>query len=138
MKVNVRYNKNMSFIGKNETNHETHFDSNAPDADYEAATPMEILLEAAAACSGIDVVSMLNKRKKTIDSMNIEVEGEKRDEHPKIYTKVHMTYTLKSPDVEPNELERAISLSHEKYCSVSATLKLAGAEVSYDYKIEKS
>lgn len=138
MKVNVRYNKNMSFIGKNETNHETHFDSNSPEADYEAATPMEILLEAAAACSGMDVVSMLNKRKKTIDSLNIDVNGDKRDEHPKIYTKVHMTYTLKSPDIEPNELERSISLSHEKYCSVSATLRLAGAEITYDYKIKKS
>lgn len=137
MKVNVRYNKNMSFIGKNETNHETHYDTKSDGIDPESASPMEILLEAAAACSGIDVVSMMNKRKKTIDSMNIEVTGEKREEHPKIYTKVHMLYTLTSQDIESNELERAISLSHEKYCSVSATLKEAGAEVTYDFEIKK-
>jgi putative redox protein len=137
MKVNVRYNKNMSFIGKNERNHETHYDTTSEGIEPEAASPMEILLEAAAACSGIDVVSMMNKRKKTIDNMNIEVTGEKREEHPKIFTKVHMSYTMVSPDIEANELERAISLSHDKYCSVSATLKAAGAEVTYDFDIKK-
>lgn len=137
MKVNVRYNKNMSFTGKNERNHETQYDTTSDGIEPEAASPMEILLEAAAVCSGMDVVSMLNKRKKTIVDMNIEVDGEKRDEHPKIYTKVHMHYTMVSPDIEANELERAISLSHEKYCSVSATIKAAGAEVTYDFEIKK-
>ena len=138
MNVNVKYNKNMSFIGENEAGHKTMFDTSSAGGEYQDATPMEILLEAAAACSAIDVVSMLNKRKKTITDFNIEVNAEKRDEHPKIYTKVHMKYTLVSPDVEENELERSISLSQEKYCSVSATLKLAGADVTYEYEIKKS
>ena len=138
MKVNVKYNKNMSFIGENESGHKTMFDTASEGGKYENATPMEILLEAAAACSGIDVVSMLNKRRKTIIDMKIEVKGEKREERPTIFKKVEMIYTLISPDVEEAELERAISLSHEKYCSVSATLKLAGADVTYSYKIKKS
>jgi putative redox protein len=138
MKVNIKYNKNMSFTGENEAGHKTMFDTSSAGGDYESATPMEILLEAAAACSAIDVVSMLNKRKKTITDFKIEVDGEKRDEHPKIYTKVHMKYTLISPDTQESELERAISLSQEKYCSVSATLKLAGADVTYEYEIKKS
>lgn len=138
MKVNVKYNKKMSFIGKNEKGHVTKFDTSSDGGDYNNATPMEILLEAAAACSGLDVVSILNKRQKTITEFNIEVEGEKREEHPKIYTKVFMKYTLTSPDVIESELERAISLSHEKYCSVSATLKGAGAEIKYEYEIKKS
>ncbi|PKL78564.1 MAG: osmotically inducible protein C [Ignavibacteriae bacterium HGW-Ignavibacteriae-4] len=138
MKVNVKYNKNMSFIGENETGHKTMFDSSAAGGDYEAATPMEIMLEAAAACSAIDVVAMLKKRKKTITDFNIEVNGEKREEHPNIYNKVHMKYTLISPDTEESELERAISLSQDKYCSVSATIKLAGADVTYEYEIKKS
>jgi putative redox protein len=64
MKVNVKYNKNMSFIGENEAGHKTMFDTSSAGGEYQDATPMEILLEAAAACSAIDVVSMLNKRKK--------------------------------------------------------------------------
>lgn len=138
MKVNVKFNKNMSFIGENEAGHKTMFDTSSAGGDYEAATPMEIMLEASAACSGIDVVSMLSKRKKTITDFNIEVTGEKREEHPNIYNKVHMKYTLTSPDIEESELERAISLSQDKYCSVSATLKLAGAYVTYEYEIKKS
>ncbi len=138
MKVNVKYNKNMSFIGENEAGHQTMFDTSSAGGEYKAATPMEILLEAAAACSALDVVAMLNKRKKNIIDFNIEVLGEKREEHPNIYNKVHMKYTLISPDVEESELERAISLSQEKYCSVSATIKLAGADVTYEYEIKKS
>jgi putative redox protein len=138
MKVNVKYNKNMSFIGENEAGHKTMFDTSAVGGDFEAATPMEIMLEAAAACSAIDVVAMLKKRKKTITDFNIEVNGVKREEHPNIYTKVHMKYTLVSPDTEESELERAISLSQDKYCSVSATIKLAGADVTYEYEIKKS
>lgn len=137
MKVNVKYNKKMSFIGTNEAGHETMFDTSSDGGEYKNATPMEILLEAAATCSGLDVVSILNKRKRTITSFDIEVEGEKRDTHPKIYTRVNMKYNLVSPDVEETELERAISLSHEKYCSVSATLKGAGAEITYEYNIKK-
>lgn len=138
MKVNVKYNKNMSFIGENEAGHKTMFDTASAGGDYQAATPMEILLEAAAACSAIDVIAMLNKRRKTITDFNIEVTGEKREEHPNIYNKVHMKYTLISPDTEESELERAISLSQDKYCSVSATIKLAGADVTYEYEIKKS
>lgn len=138
MKVNVKYNKKMSFIGKNESGHITKFDTSSDGGDYNDATPMEILLEAAAACSGLDVVSILNKRQKTITEFNIEVNGEKRDEHPKIYTSVFMKYTMISPDVNESELERAISLSHEKYCSVSATLKGAGAKINYEFEIKKS
>jgi putative redox protein len=113
------------------------FDTSSDGGDYNNATPMEILLEAAATCSGLDVVSILNKRHKTITDLEIEVNGEKRETHPKIYTKVHMKYNLTSPDVEEAELERAISLSHEKYCSVSATIKGAGADVTYEYNIKK-
>lgn len=138
MKVNVKYNKNMSFIGENEAGHKTMFDTASAGGKFEAATPMEILLEAAAACSAIDVVAMLNKRKKTITDFNIEVLGVKRDEYPNIYTKVHMHYIMISPDIEENELERAISLSMEKYCSVTATIKLAGATVTFDYEIKKA
>ncbi len=138
MKVNVKYNKNMSFIGENEAGHKTMFDSSSAGGEYKAATPMQILLEAAAACTAIDVVAMLNKRKKKITDFNIEVSGEKREEYPTIFNKVHMKYILVSPDIEETELVRAISLSQEKYCSVTATLKLAGAAVTYEYEIKKS
>ncbi len=132
LEAKLKYTGKFKFEGDNNRGHKTLFaTSNVPGGDENAATPMEIMLQAAAACSGMDVATILEKKKKTIESLEITASGVKREEFPKIFTKVHLHFILKSPDANSQDLERSIELSQEKYCAASATLGLAGAEVTW-------
>lgn len=132
MEAKLKYTGKYKFEADNGRGHKTLFASlNVPGGDENAATPMEVMLETTASCSGIDIVTILEKKRKTIEGLDITVSGEKRDEHPKIYKKVHLHYALKSPDASIDDLNRSIELSQEKYCATSATLRLAGAEITW-------
>ena len=130
MKQVLELESGMRIIGKNSRGHETAYDTSEQfGGNSSAPTPMEIMLQAVAACSFMDVASIIKKKRKQIDDFKITITGERRDAHPRIFTDVHMLFELTSPDAEFSDLERAISLSKEKYCSVSATVKGAGANV---------
>lgn len=102
----------------------------AMDGNEQAGTsPMVMLLHAEAACSAIDVVDILQKMRQTIDAFRIEVVAERAEgDYPKVWEKIHLVFHL-SGEIEPEKAERAIALSLEKYCSVSAMLKSA-AEIT--------
>tara|TARA_B100000614_G_C14473473_1_gene463522 strand:+ start:440 stop:853 length:414 start_codon:yes stop_codon:yes gene_type:complete len=136
MKVNLELDRNMRIIANNNRGHETIFDTTEKvGGENTAATPMEVTLETLAGCSFMDVISILRKKRKQVDNLEIEIEGERRDQHPKIFTKAHLKYKLTSPDAELKDLERAIELSQDKYCGVSAMFKLAGCEVTWEAEI---
>ena len=86
-----------------------------------AATPMELLLLGLIGCTGVDVTSILKKMKEPLEALEVTVEAERADKHPKVYTKIHLTYQVKG-NVDPKKLERAIKLSESTYCSASAML----------------
>lgn len=136
MKVSLKLDRNMRIIGTSEKGHETIFDS-VPKVGGEdtAATPMEIMLQAMAACSFMDVLSILRKKRKTIDSLTIDIDGERAEEHPKVFTKVVLKYSLKSPDATIEDFNRSIELSQDKYCGASAMFKQSGCEVTYESKL---
>jgi putative redox protein len=69
--------------------------------------------------------------------LQIDIEGERTEEHPKVFKTIVLKYTLTSPDAELNDLERAVELSQDKYCGASAMMKLAGAEVSYQVDLKR-
>lgn len=137
MKGSLRFDKNMRFIGENAKGQQTFFDTTAEGGDGSAATPMEILLQSAAACTAIDVISILRKKRKTVEDLRIELDSTRSEAHPKVFTSVHMKVILKSPDAELKDLERSIALSHENYCSVSAVLKNSGAKVTSEAILER-
>jgi len=122
----------MRIIGANEQGHETVFDTYAAGGDNTAPTPMEILLQAMAACSFMDVVSILRKKRKQIDALTINIEGQRTNQHPKVFNQVHLIYELISPDAKLNDLERSVELSQSTYCGASAMFKLSGCKVTYD------
>lgn len=137
MKANLKLEDKMRFAGTNADGLTTYFDTHSEvGGEDSAATPMEIMLQAMAACSAMDVVSILRKKRKTIDNFEIEIDGERRDVHPKMFVKAHLKYKLKSPDAEIKDLERAIELSQSTYCGASAMFKAAGCDVSYSMEIE--
>jgi putative redox protein len=136
MKVSLKLDGNMRIIGTNSRNHETIFDtSEAAGGTDSAPSPMEIVLEAMASCSIMDTVSILRKKRKQIGSLNVYVEGTRAESHPKVFTKVHLIFELKSPDAELKDLERAVQLSQENYCSVSVMIKRSGCEVTSECKL---
>jgi putative redox protein len=100
------------------------------------ASPSELILQALAGCTMIDIVIMVTKAKKKIGKFWIDVDADIADDYPKIFTKIHLTYNLISPDLDDTTLERAIKLSEDKYCRVHAMLAKT-VNITSSYKIEK-
>lgn len=100
-------------------------------------SPMEMLLASVAGCSGVDIVLILEKMRKTVQAFHMHIEGKRRNTHPRVYTHVQIVYHLRGPDLDPQSVERAIRLSLEKYCSAAATVG-AHAQIQYAYVLENS
>lgn len=96
--------------------------------------PKVLLLSGLIGCTGIDVVSILKKMKVEYENLSIEVEAEETEEHPKIYNRIHLIYTFKGKNLPMEKLEKAVSLSQEKYCGVAAMLRKA-ATITYEIRI---
>ena len=99
-----------------------------------AATPMELLLLALGSCTGVDVISILKKKRQHVTDYRIEVTGERRADYPRSYTRLHVKHIVRGRGVSPEAVARAIELSDTKYCSVAATLRGA-AEIVTTYEV---
>lgn len=100
-------------------------------------SPMELMLTALAGCTGMDVISILRKKKQAVSAFEVQVEGVRADEHPKVYTEIWVKFIVTGKDVDPAAVERAIELSRDKYCGAAATLRHT-ATMHYDYEIVDS
>jgi putative redox protein len=87
--------------------------------------PKPLLLAALAGCTGMDVISILNKMKVEVEDFSVIVEGDLTEEHPKQYYKMHVIYEFKGENLPMSKLKKAINLSEEKYCGVSALFRKA-------------
>lgn len=88
-----------------------------------APTPVELLLVSVAACTAVDVVSVLKKKRQAVTDYRVEITGERREEHPRAFTKMHIHHIVYGHDVSEQALAHAIELSDTKYCSVAATVR---------------
>lgn len=95
-----------------------------------AGSPVEYLLMALGGCTGADVVSILRKMRQDVTAYRVEVEGRRREEHPRAFTRIEVKHVLTGRGLDPNAVTRAIQLSAEKYCSVAATLQPTAEIVS--------
>jgi putative redox protein len=126
---------NMQFTGTASSGHTLIMDADEESGGQNAGfRPMELLLVGFGGCTGMDIISILRKKKQQVSGLEINVKGEKSDTAPKIYKTVHVEYMVKGRDVEKAAVERAIKLSLEKYCSVGATLAKAGT-ITHSYRI---
>ena len=96
--------------------------------------PKALMMVSLAGCTAIDVVDILIKMRVNIEGLTISVEGNLRDELPKDYLSMHIIYTFKGKDLSMSKLERAVELSREKYCGVSATL-IRAIDLTYEIKV---
>jgi putative redox protein len=101
------------------------------------SSPKELLLMALGGCTAMDVIPILQKKRVPIDSFEIRLSGNAREEHPQVFTTIHVEYVIRGRGVNPADVERAIELSTTKYCSVSAMLG-ATVDITHSYTIEES
>ncbi|MBT3302025.1 MAG: OsmC family protein [Bacteroidetes bacterium] len=99
--------------------------------------PKPLILAALAGCTGMDVASMLKKMKVEYDSFQIHVDANMTDQHPKVYDKFHIIYDFKGKDLPLAKIEKAVKLSKENYCGVSAMLTKSSA-LSYEIKLSEN
>uniref|UniRef100_A0A7C4GBX1 OsmC family peroxiredoxin n=1 Tax=candidate division WOR-3 bacterium TaxID=2052148 RepID=A0A7C4GBX1_UNCW3 len=116
----------MTFIGRAGSNHLVPMDV-GPDSggDNSATRPLELLLVGLGGCTGIDVVSILNKMRVPLAGLEINIRADRSEEHPRVYTRIEVEYVFSGRDLDREKLQRAVELSQEKYCSVSAMLRKA-------------
>jgi putative redox protein len=127
----------MQFVGTADSGHAVIMDAPASvGGSNTGQTPMEFLLSAFGGCSGMDVISILRKKKQNVKRLEIHVEGEKAEGHPKKYTALHIDYTAAGKGISEEALKKAIGLSLERYCSVGAMLG-ASAKISHSYTINE-
>lgn len=101
-------------------------------------SPMEMLLLGVAGCTGVDVVSILTKKRHKIDRFEVKVRGKRAEDHPKVYTEIEVSYHLWGKEIDPRAVEQAIQLSEDKYCSASAMLSaVARIESRYYLHMEE-
>ena len=95
--------------------------------------PMEMLLLGLAGCTGMDVISILQKKRQKVSGFAMHLHGYRADEHPKRYMRIEIEYVFRGENLSPEAIARSIELSQTKYCSVSASLN---AEIAYTFRIE--
>jgi putative redox protein len=138
MKASVAYKGSMPFTGKSEKGHITYFDTSTKHGGTgQHATPMDVLLESVGACSIFDITGILTKKRKTVEAIDIDIQSERAENFPKVFTKIHLNYVIKTPDASLDDVNKAIDLSMTTYCSVSATLKRSGCEVTWSAEVER-
>lgn len=93
--------------------------------DNDGFRPLELLLIGLAGCTGMDVISILQKKQEQVSAFEIKVHGERANDHPRVFTKIDIEYIVKGKNIDPAAVKRAVDLSEEKYCSVEAMLKKA-------------
>jgi putative redox protein len=135
MHARVKWVENVCFVGESETGHAIVIDG-APESGGRnlGMRPMELLLIGMGSCTAFDVVTILKKSRQDVTDCYAELEAARADEVPKVFTKIHVHFVVKGRKLVPAQVERAIKLSAEKYCSASLMLGKT-AEITHDFEI---
>ena len=121
--------ENLNFVGETPKGHQIEMGKGF-------ASPSQLMLMGLAGCTGMDVVSILQKKRQKIDDIEIQVTAHNNDEYPKPYHTVELKFIVKGQDLDPKAVERAIKLSHDKYCLVGQTLQNP-TEITTSFEIEE-
>ncbi len=135
MKARVKWVEDVCFMGETESGHAVIMDA-SPEVGGRnlGMRPMEMLLVGMGGCSSIDVVTILKKSRQPITDCVAEISAERADDIPKVFTKIHVHFVVTGKGLNPAQVERAVNLSAEKYCSASIMLGKA-AQMSHDFEI---
>ena len=134
-KVYLKQIKGLTLAAKGESNHWITMDGPEKLGGSNAGVrPKELVLIALAGCTGSDVVSILQKKRVKLTDFEINISAQQSETHPKVFTHIDLEYVFYGKDIKEKDVERAIELSTENYCGVSAMLKKA-VKINHSYKI---
>ncbi len=135
MKARIKWAGEASFIGETESSHAVVMDG-PPDMGGRniGPRPMEMLLLGTGGCTSFDVVHILKKSRQQITDCVAEIEAERATSDPKVFTRIHIHFIVTGRSLKPEQVERAVKLSAEKYCSASIMLGKS-AEITHDFEI---
>lgn len=135
MKVRIKWLEGVAFVAETETSHAFVMDGSPEGGGRNLGPrPMETVLAGTGGCTAYDVVSILRKARQDVTDVAIEMDADRATTDPKVFTRIHMHFVVKGHNVKRDAVERAISMSAEKYCSATAMLAKT-AEVTHDFEI---
>ena len=135
MKARIKWIEGVSFAGQSESGHTVVMDG-PPDAGGQnlGVRPMEMLLLGMGGCTAFDVVHILRKSRQPVSDCVAEIDAERADIDPKVFTKIHVHFIISGKGLDPKRVDQAVKLSAEKYCSASIMLGKV-ADVTHDFEI---
>ncbi len=133
MQARVKWVEGLTFLGESASGHQVLMDGNSGD---KAPSPMEMVLMSVGGCSAIDVVSILQKARLEVHDCEVKLTSERREEAPRLFTHINLHFIVSGNGLTEKAVERAVSLSAEKYCSVSLMLNKT-AEVTHSFEIQE-
>ncbi|PQV57769.1 putative redox protein [Defluviimonas denitrificans] len=134
MKARVKWVGDRSFTGQVETGHTIAFGNGVDGKPKPGPSPMELILIGTGGCSAYDVVHILEKGREPVEDVVCDVTAERAETDPKVFTKIHLHFTVTGRGLNPAKVERAVGLSIEKYCSASAMMAKT-AEVTHGFEV---
>ena len=135
MKATVKWLDHMSFVGESGSGHSVVMDGPPDDGGRNLGVrPMEMVLLGMGGCTAFDVVHILKRARQNIVDCHVEMEAERATDIPKVFTKIHAHYVIKGKGLDAKKVERAITMTAEKYCSVSIMLANS-VEITHDFEI---
>lgn len=137
LEARVTHVEGLQFVGNSATGHAIVMDGDAEVGGKNTGPrPMELLLLGIGGCSGMDIISILRKKKQQVTGLEILVKGRKADEYPKKLNDISLEFIVRGRDISDNAVKRAVDLSMDKYCSVKATLE-GTTDIHFSYSIEQ-
>lgn len=136
MKASIKWTDGRQFVAESGSGHSVVIDG-PPDhgGRNTGPRPMEMLLMGMGACTAFDVLQILEKSRAPVSDCVANIEAERADEVPSVFTKIHVHFTVSGAGLKEGQVKRAVELSAEKYCSASIMLSRGGVEVSHSYTI---
>lgn len=136
MKAIVKWVDGAMFLGESGSGHTVVMDGPADLGGRNMGVrPMEMLVLGMGGCATYDVLSILQKSRQQVTACRVELDAERADAVPAVFTKIHLKFIVSGRDLKETQVKRAVSLSAEKYCSASIMMEAAGVEVSHSYEI---
>jgi len=136
MKARIKWVQDVMFLAESGSGHSVVMDGPEDHGGRNMGVrPMEMLLMGLGGCSSFDVMSILKKSRQNVVDCVAELEAERADAVPSVFTKIHMHFVVKGYNLKDAQVKRAVALSAEKYCSASIMLEKGGVEISHDYEI---
>ncbi|MBS1232827.1 MAG: OsmC/Ohr family protein [Nitrospirae bacterium] len=131
----VTHVTDMQFVGEASSGHAIVMDGDPSVGGHNTGVrPAELLLLGIGGCSGMDVISILRKKRQDVSGLSIHVRGKKAEDYPRRFTEITLEFVVKGRNISEEAVKRAIDLSMNKYCSVKATLE-GSAEITFSYRI---